>query len=83
MTPVVVCQIVITAVALVMGGCTVVEKARIVAAETFGRAIVAECSIAQPERSKNLDAINSWLATGRFPHRATALDCDGDGEPDF
>jgi len=64
-------------------GCAVVEKGRLIAAEGAGRAAALECGLADTERLKNLDAVNAWLFAEGYPHRATALDCDGDGVPDL
>jgi len=47
-----------------------------------GTAIVAECSLAASERSLNLTGINDWLSMRGYVYRATALDCNGDGQPD-
>ena len=81
--PVLFRNIIVAAGLVVLGGCAVVEKSRMVAAEGFGRAVVAECSISRAERIKNLAAVNAWLMGGEYPHRAVALDCDGDGSSDF
>jgi len=67
----------------VLGGCAVVDQARLFAAEGAGRAVVGECALSTGERGKNLAAVNAWLGAAGYPHRASALDCDGDGAPDF
>lgn len=68
---------------VLLTGCTVVEKVRLIAAEGAARAVVAECALSRSERSKNLTAVNVQLMAGEYPHRALALDCDGDGASDF
>lgn len=64
-------------------GCALVDQGRLVAAEGAGRALIVECALSQSERLKNLTAINAWLMAEGYSHRAMALDCDGDGAPDF
>lgn len=76
-------KIILPVVLLALGACAVVEQARIVAADVAGRAVVTECSLSQRERIKNLAAVNPWLTVEQYPHRAVALDCDGDGASDF
>lgn len=63
--------------------CAFVDKGRLIAAEGVGRAAVVECGLSDNERKKNLDAINGWLIAEGYPHRAVAIDCDGDGFPDL
>ncbi len=63
--------------------CALVERARMYGAEAAARAVALECSLSQPERQKNLDAVNGWLLANNVTGRAVALDCDGDGLPDF
>ena len=81
--PVLACKIFIFASLGLLGGCAVVAKARLIAAEGAGRAVVAECSLSERERTRNLQAVNGWLMAGSYPYRALALDCDGDGTSDF
>lgn len=76
-------KIILPVVLLALSACAVVDKARIVAAEGAARALVVECSLSQRERLKNLAAVNAWLMAEQYPHRAMALDCDGDGASDF
>ena len=71
------------AILLILGSCSLVERARMYGAEGAGRAVALECSLSQVERQKNLDAINGWLLANSVTGRAVALDCDGDGLPDF
>ena len=71
------------ALLVLLGSCALVERARMYGAEGAGRAVALECSLSQPERQKNLDAVNGWLLANNVTGRAVALDCDGDGLPDF
>jgi len=77
--------IVIAAIILVLAAasCTLVDRARMYGAEAAGRAVALECALSVDERKKNLVAINGWLAAQDVTNRAVALDCDGDGMPDF
>ena len=68
---------------LTLGSCALVERARMYGAEGAGRAVLLECALSQTEREKNLTAINGWLLANGTTGRAVALDCDGDGLPDF
>lgn len=68
---------------VILGGCALVDRGRIAAAKGAGYAVVVECALADAERKKNLQAVNAWLAGEQHPHRAVALDCDGDGASDF
>lgn len=68
---------------LLIPGCALVDRARIYGAEAAGRAVALECALAVPERQANLAAINGWLLANNIVGRGTALDCDGDGVPDF
>lgn len=70
-------------VLVVTGGCTLVDKGRLIAAEGVGRAVVTECALSKFQRNLNLEAVNLWLLAGEYPHRAKAPDCDGDGTSDF
>ena len=63
--------------------CALIERARMYGTEAAARAVALECSLSQPERQKNLDGINGWLLANDMTGRAVALDCDGDGTPDF
>lgn len=65
-----------------LSACAVAEKAQLYAAEGAGRAIIGECQLSPGLRKSNLDSINGWLAEQGYTYRATALDCDGDGQPD-
>lgn len=67
----------------VLAGCAVLEKGRLIAAEGAARAVLLECGLSDQQRRKNLQAINGWLMAEGYAHRATALDCDGDGIPDL
>lgn len=67
----------------ILAGCTFLDKGRLIAAEGVGRAAVIECGLSDGQRKKNLDAINGWLIAEGYPHRAVAIDCDGDGFPDL
>ncbi len=71
------------AIALLLGSCALLERARMYGAEAAARAVALECSLSLDERQKNLDAINGWLLANGVTGRAVALDCDGDGTPDF
>ncbi len=64
-------------------GCTFIDQVRYTAAEYAGRLVVVECSLSLTQRSANLSAINGWLAAANHTPRATAFDCDADGQPDF
>ena len=64
-------------------GCSLVDQIRYTTAEYAGRLVVVECALSLTQRSANLSAINGWLATANHTPRATAFDCDGDGQPDF
>jgi hypothetical protein len=66
-----------------LGACTYVDKARDFSGEQVARAVEVECALSWPERRKNLAAVNRGLAARGLDSRATALDCNGDGEPDF
>ena len=68
---------------LPVASCALVERARMYGAEAAGRAVALECSLSHVERQKNLDGINGWLLANNVTGRAVALDCDGDGSPDF
>ena len=68
---------------VLLPGCSLVDQIRYTAAEYAGRLVVVECSLSLTQRSANLSAINGWLATANHTPRAIALDCDGDGQPDF
>lgn len=81
--PIIICKTAVAVALVVLGGCAVVEKGRLVGAEYAGRAIIAECSFSRVERTKNLAAVNAWLQVEQYVHRAVALDCDGDGASDF
>ena len=72
-----------SAMLIVLGGCSAVEKARLYAASGAGYAVVAECALSNAERQNNFAAVNNWLAGEGQVYRVTALDCDGDGSPDF
>ena len=72
----------ITLLAL-LPSCSFIDQVRFTAAEYAGRLVVAECSLSVHERSANLSAINGWLATANHTPRATAFDCNGDGQADF
>ncbi len=67
----------------VLGSCSLVDRARMYGAEAAGRAVGLECALSTTERQKNLAAINGWLLANDMTSRAVALDCDGDGAPDF
>ena len=71
------------ALLVLLGSCALVERARMYGAEGAGRAVALECSLSHTERQKNLDAVNGWLLANSVTGRAVALDCDGDGSPDF
>jgi hypothetical protein len=77
------CTVAILFLAPAIAGCALVEQGRLVAAEGAGRAAVVECALSIDERTKNLAAVNGWLMGEGYTHRAGALDCDGDGAPDF
>lgn len=66
-----------------LSSCALVERARIYGAEAAARAVGLECALSETERQKNLAAINGWLLANGMTSRAVALDCDGDGAPDF
>ena len=68
---------------LLFTACTVVDKARDFSGEQVARAVEVECALSWPEREKNLEAVNRGLAARGLESRATALDCNGDGKPDF
>ena len=72
-----------TVLLVFLGSCALVERARMYGAEAAARAVGLECALSQAEREKNLDAINGWLLANNMTSRAVALDCDGDGSPDF
>lgn len=74
---------VVIVVVAAVGACALVQRGRLIAAEGAARALVVECALARAERTKNLTAINAWLAAEGYAHRAVALDCDGSGDPDF
>ena len=71
------------ALLVLLGSCALVERARMYGAEAAARAVALECSLSEAERQKNLDAVNGWLLANNVIGRAVALDCDGDGTPDF
>jgi hypothetical protein len=71
------------AVFFLFTACTYVDKARDFSGEQVARAVEVECALSWPERRKNLEAVNRGLAARGLDSRATALDCNGDGEPDF
>lgn len=81
--PFLLCKTLVTASLLIFSGCTLVDKGRLIAAEGVGRAVVTECALSTFQRNLNLKAVNLWLLAGEYPHRAKALDCDGDGTSDF
>jgi len=66
-----------------LGSCALVERARMYGVEAAARAVALECSLSHVERQKNLDGVNGWLLANNVTGRAVALDCDGDGIPDF
>ena len=68
---------------LTLGSCTLLERARMYGAEAAARAVAFECSLSLDLRRENLNAINGWLLANNVTGRAVALDCDGDGTPDF
>jgi len=76
-------QIAIAVAVLFLGSCALVERARMYGVEAAARAVALECSLSHAERQKNLDGINGWLIANNVTGRAIALDCDGDGNPDF
>ncbi len=72
------------------GAGTIADKARElhgkgieVAAKGFGELTIVECARSLENRKRSLEALNSYLATQGRTERATALDCNGDGTPDF
>lgn len=69
--------------AALLGGCSFIDQVRMTVAEYAGHAVVAECALSTTQRSVNLAAINGWLATANHTPRVIAIDCDGDGQPDF
>ncbi len=75
--------VVAVAIAIGAGSCAAVEKFRMWGSEAAGRAVALECSLSLVERTANLTAINGWLLSNNVTARAIALDCDGDGAPDF
>ena len=54
-----------------------------VAAKGFGELTIVECARSLENRKRSLEALNNYLATQGRTERATALDCNGDGAPDF
>ena len=72
--------------ALPLGACDWVGKALDTGREYGGKGVAAaaevECSLSFAERAENLEAINNALAARNLPPQP-ALDCDGDGAPDF
>ena len=67
-----------------LGACgQVKDTARLYASEGAGYAVIGECNLPTAERRQNLTALNNWLAEEGKIYRATSLDCDGDGQPDF
>ena len=68
---------------LLFTACSAVETVRDFSGEQAARAVEVECGLSYVERQKNLEAINRGLAARGLKSRATALDCNGDGEPDF
>ncbi len=75
--------VVFAGIAVGFGACALVERARMYGVEAAARAVALECSLSIAERQKNLDGINGWLLANNVAGRAIALDCDGDGAPDF
>ncbi len=71
------------ALLLLLGSCTLIDRARMYGAEAAGRAVALECSLSHVERQKNLDAVNGWLLANSVTGRAVALDCNAEGTPDF
>ena len=53
------------------------------AGKGFGELTIIECARSDENRKRSLEAVNNYLATQGRTERATALDCDGDGAPDF
>ena len=68
---------------LVLGGCAQLMQAQMYGAKGAARAVVAECTLSPMTRQSNLDAINSALSDLGSVAQASALDCDGDGNPDL
>jgi len=66
-----------------LGSCALAERARMYGVEYAARAVLLECSLSLAERQQNIDGINGWLLANNTTARALALDCDGDGIPDF
>ena len=67
----------------VLAGCTAANQLRGLAGEGAAKAVEAECALSIEQRTLNLNATNDALMGAGKRYRATALDCDGDGSPDF
>lgn len=68
---------------VLLGGCAWLDKAKPFVVEAAGRAVVGECFLSEGQRERNLVAVNGWLEARGHRPRVLALDCDGDGAPDF
>lgn len=75
--------IIILSTAVLLVGCEFITEARGISGEGTSYAVTAECSLSTDQRRENLAAVNNSLAERGVVERATALDCDGDGSPDF
>lgn len=64
-------------------GCEYLSTARLYAGKGVARAVEGECALSTSQRQANVDAINADLSSRGSIARAVALDCDGDGAPDF
>lgn len=72
--------------AVALSGCAAVldfaEKGRTYASHVAVEMTLAECVLPLSERQKNAQAVATLLAEKGSPAKF-ALDCDGDGKPDF
>jgi hypothetical protein len=82
MKKILICGVMVAALAgceTLQGG---VEKGREFSAARVGNILIGECKLSAETRGKNLRAVNNYLITQGVTPRATAQDCDGDGTPD-
>ena len=67
----------------VLSGCSYLQIGQEYAAKGAAKGIQAECALSMDVRRQNFDAIVAELAADQSAHRPSALDCNGDGQPDF
>lgn len=77
-------RLLLTAVAVAsLSACAYIEKARDLTAKGVAEVMKGECALTERIREENLDAINAVHAGDQSPIRGCAIDCNGDGLPDF